>query len=242
MNRAWWTWLVVVAGAIVAASAAGTLGRVDLADVGVEKVTNVLVTLIFVALLIERAVEVFISPHTGIDKQRLKDLQDKLRTSAASLRAEIETARAAILAAPADATLQQHLVQLERQLGANLADDARHEAGIAADNRRTQRIALGISIPLSFVAALAGLRTLSAFLPTELRSAEGIVVAAGTSGASQVIVGVNEMQLGLFTAIDVVLTAGLLAGGADGIHQILDRFIKLASGKDGQKTAGGSTG
>ncbi len=242
MNRAWWTWLVVAAGAIAAASAARTLGRVELADVGIEKVTNVLVTLIFVALLIERAVEVFISPHTGIEKQRLRDLQEKLRTGATALRTEIEKARAAGLANPADATMVQNLVQLETQLATNLAEDARHEAGIAADNRRTQRIALGISIPLSFAAALAGLRTLSAFLPVELRDAEGLVVAAGTSGASQVIVGVNDVQLGLFTAIDVVLTAGLLAGGADGIHQVLDRFIKLASGKDDKKTAVGSSG
>ncbi len=235
MNRTWWTWLIVIAGAVAAWSMATTLGGVDLREVGVGKVTNVLVALMFVALLIERAVEVFISPSTGLEKEQLKSEQARLRTAAALLGVQIDATRKASLAAPQDGAVSQQMAGLEAQLAANLSEAVRLEAGIAEENRRIQRIALAISIPLSFLAALAGLRTLATFLPEIWTDAQGAIVAAGTVGAVRQGLALNEAQLQLFTAVDVVLTAGLLAGGADGIHQILDRFIKLAAGRDGQQ-------
>jgi hypothetical protein len=163
--------------------------------------------------LIERAVEVFISPTTGMAKEALKDEQAKLGDAIRLQQQALEAARnpgPGLLPDPA-------AVQIAADaLAMSVARNKQIAADIAAADRRTQKIALSFSMPLSFLAALAGLRTIGSFLP-ELDVSQAAQVAT---------------QQQLLTALDVVLTAGLLAGGADGIHKILDRFIKLASGEE----------
>lgn len=222
MNNLFVVWVCIVVGAIAAGVMAATLGAVNLQDVTPDKVGTVLTSLMFVALLIERAVEVFVSPITADDKQNLVSEQAKLRATVDDLKTRLAppvtvTDPAPQLPSPEQAATFQGMID-------NLQTaDQQLVTRINMLDKKTQKIALSFSVPISFVVALGGMRAFAPFLEHNTPQ---------PAGAAS-----SPMQLALFTAADVVLTAGLLAGGADGIHKILDRFIKLAAGKDVQQPA-----
>lgn len=211
-----WIGLAVITALLVA----GFNGQVQngLALEGVEPghVGTVLASLIFVALLIERVLEVFMP--TLVDGSRKEALlADKaiLSSRIADAVKAIEEKQSARVAKPElTGQLDIEIASLQRGIDQDRKAEAENSAAIAAVDRRTQSIALSFSIPICLIVALAGVRSINAFLPS------------GPEGA------LGPFQKGLFVALDVFLTAGLLAGGADGIHKILDRFIKLATGKE----------
>jgi hypothetical protein len=63
---------------------------------------------------------------------------------------------------------------------------------------------------LSFAVALCGVRVIAQLMDTA-QIAERLQ---------------NPLQLALFRAVDITITTLLLAGGADGLHQILNRLLK----------------
>ena len=63
----------------------------------------------------------------------------------------------------------------------------------------TQRYAFALGLAFGFIVAFAGVRSLSQIVDFE---------------------GLNGLQLTLFTFTDITLTAGLIAGGSDGLHQL----------------------
>lgn len=206
MDRRFLVMMIATVGAIVAFVWAGILPAAAMGGVKVSTVGTILTSLIFVALLIERAVEVFIAPTSGIAKEALKSEQAKLADRIKLEQAALDAARnPGVGLVPDEAAVQAAADALAR----SVARDKEIVDAIAAADRQTQKLALSFSIPMSFLAALAGLRTIGNLMPPG-------------EGAQQQ----------LFVALDVVLTAGLLAGGADGIHRILDRFIKLAAGEE----------
>ncbi len=69
---------------------------------------------------------------------------------------------------------------------------------------QTQRFAFSVSITMSLGAAMVGVRALGPFLPSTPP--------------------VGPVQLLWFKVFDVVLSACLLAGGADGIHSVVNMF------------------
>jgi hypothetical protein len=73
----------------------------------------------------------------------------------------------------------------------------------------TQQYAFAVSITLSLAAAAVGVRTLWPLLDKTI-----------TPGFEQT----THAQQGAFLLIDVILTAALLAGGADGIHSVVNSF------------------
>ena len=205
MDRRFLVMTIATVGAIVAFVWAGILPAATMGGVQVGTVGTILTSLIFVALLIERAVKVFIAPTSGIAKEALKSEQATLADRIKLEQAALDVARnPGVGLVPDDAAVKAAGEALAR----SVARDKEIVDAIAAADRQTQKLALSFSIPMSFLAALAGLRTIGNLMPPG-------------QGAQQQ----------LFVALDVVLTAGLLAGGADGIHRILDRFIKLAAGE-----------
>jgi hypothetical protein len=210
MDRTFLVMTIATVGAIVAFIWAGALPATSMIGVEVGKVGTILTSLIFVALLIERAVEVFISPTSGIAKEALKSEQATLADRIKREQAALDAARnPGVGLAPDDNAAKAAAEALAR----SVARDKEIVDAVAAADRQTQKVALSFSIPISFLAALAGLRTIGNLMPPG-----------------------QDAQQQLFVALDVVLTAGLLAGGADGIHKILDRFIKLASGEEKTST------
>jgi hypothetical protein len=100
---------------------------------------------------------------------------------------------------------------LDQAKGAALPDPvAIKTASDSLDDYRgkTQQYALLASLLLGSVAAMSGVRALWPLLSATQ------ITTAGT------LAGVNGQQQMMFFVVDVVLSAAMLAGGADGIHSL----------------------
>jgi hypothetical protein len=86
----------------------------------------------------------------------------------------------------------------------------------------TQRYAFATSLTISLAIGIAGVRTLWPLLDS-------------TKFGS-----ISSSQQNYFLVVDVVLTAALLAGGADGIHSVVEAFTSFfnAGAKRAQQAAG----
>lgn len=147
--------------------------------VQVTNLANLLAPLVFAAAVIERAVEIFVSPW---------------RDAGAS---KLEKAVAAIKARPAEAsTSAQSAKDLES--ASNALDEYRGD---------TQKYAFAVSFTLSILASMVGIRALGPFVDLSRLHDPHLTPAA--------------QQLS-FSCLDVALSAALLAGGADGIHSIVN--------------------
>jgi hypothetical protein len=79
----------------------------------------------------------------------------------------------------------------------------RAEQNLSVYKKKTKNMALGLGLLIGFVFALIGVRSLSAMMEYEN------------------LVGV---QAGLFNIFDLVITAGVIAGGSDAIHKLVSVF------------------
>jgi len=147
--------------------------------VQVTNLANLLAPLAFAAAVIERAVEILVSPW---------------RDAGAS---KLERAVAAIKARPADPASSERNVK-DLETASNSLDEYRGE---------TQRYAFTVSLTLSILASMVGIRALGPFVDlVRLHDAH---------------VTPHAQQLS-FLCLDVALSAALLAGGADGIHSVMN--------------------
>jgi hypothetical protein len=145
-------------------------------SVPVSNIASLLAPLAFAAAIIERAVEIFISPWRDAEASKL------------------EAALSAVRARSVDpATSAQNAVDLKT--ASDALDEYRGE---------TQKYAFGLSLTLSMLVAMVGVRALGPFLDNAKFHT--------TSHAQQLY----------FLCLDVALSAALLAGGADGIHSLVN--------------------
>ena len=178
--------------------------EIDLAKLG----TN-LGWLAFVAVFIERAVEVFLSGLRGGDADQLDlDLQNR---------------RQAIAALEADASKTKELAFARQQLR------------LAIKNRnifrsQSRRIAFLVALLFGLLAALVGVRGLQPLLVNQSLPSvtyEQQKSCVDASGAIEPVDCLHKLFSpkpiefsNYFTLIDILLTAALLAGGADGISKV----------------------
>jgi hypothetical protein len=145
----------------------------------VSNIASLLAPLVFAAAVIERAVEILVSPW--------RDAQaSKLEAAVSAIQANTG----------ADSAISE---QNANRL--NAASDALDEY-----RGETQKYAFGISLTLSILTAIVGLRALGPFLD---------IAKFHTASHTQ--------QL-YFLCLDVALSAALLAGGADAIHSVVNAF------------------
>jgi hypothetical protein len=146
--------------------------------------TAFLAPLAFAAAVIERAVEILISPWRDSDASKLESIV------------------AAVKARPPDpAANAQNAADLKT------ASDALDEY-----KGDTQRYAFMVSLTLSLLVSIAGVRTLGPFIdPAKLKD------PSFTHGA----------QYLFFLSVDVMLSAALLSGGADGIHSVVNAITSF---------------
>jgi hypothetical protein len=210
-NSPWPILAIGIIGALIAGFGFASFDAVDLQNVTAAHVGEVFLTLVFVALLIERSTEVYVSTSLEPEKQ---DHLEPVRAQAARVR----VARGALEAerkgaAPAAAVLSQQETALAGALQNLEAAKADATPGLVKIRNKISRRAGIVAATLGVLVALAGIRALHPFLPD-----------AGVPG--------KDVQKGLFEAVDVLITAALLAGGADGLHQIVERFLKFAKKDD----------
>jgi hypothetical protein len=153
-------------------------------SVKVTDLAGLLAPLAFAAAVVERAVEIIISPW---------------RDAGAS---KLENVITAINARPNDpGAASQNALDLKA------AKDA-----LDAYRGETQKWAFVTSITLSFFVAMAGIRALGPFLDSAKFHDVKI-----TSDAHRLF----------FLCVDVALSAALLAGGADGIHSVVNAITSF---------------
>jgi hypothetical protein len=163
-------WPIAAAGIVVSWNALYWQGLKM--SVSVATLAGLLAPVAFAATVIERAVEILISPwrDTGASK--------------------LQKALAAIRGRPAEIAKDADL-----QAASEALDDYR---GV------TQQYAFAISLLLSLLVSISGVRALQPFL---------------TDNALKVVA---TDQRGFFYTVDVLLPALLLSGGADGVHSIVN--------------------
>lgn len=183
--------------------------------------------LILAAAFIERAVEVLISPWRDTNAAKLQTAVNVAKANAVTVAVGAAPAAvaAAVGVAPAPGAPPVVVVTdpAAIQTVQAKADDLHDYRGA------TRLYAFMASLILGFAVALAGLRTLEQMLAPSVDLTK--------------LVQTLPRQIGFFYIVDVVLTATLLAGGAAGIHSVVDAFTSFfdASAKKSDNSANSPT-
>lgn len=173
-------------------------------------IAGVMAPLFFAATFIERAVEVVISPWRDAQAETLGNTADtkkahaKAVATAAAAATVVSsgidpTSAVAFTAATTAAKTATDLAVAAAQ-ASNEADDA-----FAQYKGRTKQYAYAVALTLALLVAYVGVRALSSFCDQTQRPSP--------------FQSVNQQLM--FNVVDVVLSAALLAGGANGIHSIV---------------------
>lgn len=210
---------------IVAAYAASIgFGSMAFEDDLAERVVTHLLALTFFALLIERAVEVivnnrFLKSEMDVNAPVLK-LQREGKMLQAALEMELQqpipamTDQAALAAAneAKNETIQHLREQIGTAKRAKIAAD--QDAMPRREEIGTEKAAFAATTAtvLGALVALTGTTVLSEFV-----TLPGVAVGGKFLGFFD--------QLQFFVAVDVLFTALILAGGSEGIHQIVKGFL-----------------
>ncbi|MEL6665196.1 MAG: hypothetical protein AAFQ24_03605 [Pseudomonadota bacterium] len=164
--------------------------------------------LFVIALAIERVTEVAVQIFYGQDKRALTSQAKYL---SAPIDAKIRAVKAASPSTTAEFdAMTKTITEIESSLDANSVK--MHKKNSDHIHRKCQRLALAVGVFFGFFLSLAGLRILEALL--------------GGNGFSTM----SDTQNDVLEVIDIFITAALLAGGSDGIHQIITTAGKI--GKD----------
>ena len=187
-----------------------------------EQIGTLLLTLILVALVIERAVEVYVAKRYDAEKLRLR--RPLTRAEARLVKAEKTLAeererRQGTSRQPTQED-QDYMNQLVKDVhdSHSAVDEADEQTWLPLSKLRASKVraASVLSVVAGALVSVSGVRVLGQFVPME----NGEVVGALAESA---------LQLDIFRTTDALLTALVLAGGADGIHKMLSRFKAFRS-------------
>lgn len=228
--------MILILALGLAAALAGFI-ELSLDDLGPGDIGTKFLTLLFIALVIERSVEVYVNTlfaeremkmRRGIRIARhkldlMREAQENCGTVAMAASASPEAMSA--LAGTLNQT-EDKLTQAQDEL---IRQKALAQQPLEAIRVEKARAAGAVSLVLSFGAAAVGVRVLGIFLPDAyavLDALPGVPLGGGmvVADAPAPLV-ITRAQLILFRAYDVLLTALLLAGGADGIHKLLKTYL-----------------
>jgi hypothetical protein len=177
-----------------------------------DLIVDTLTPIFLIALLVERALQVFLATGREIGRADTDQRLNEARTLAAQIRERIALIQGQLNAPGAAHFTQADRDRIAQRLAAETADLENADRDVASliaelDGFRaeTARITFVVGASIGLVIALAGVRVLTPIL--DLTRIEW-----------------PSFQRFCFHGIDVVLTAGLIAGGANGIHQIIGVF------------------
>ena len=150
-------------------------------SVKLTDLTGLLAPLAFASAVVERAVEILVSPWRDAEASKLERNVTAIKTRPADPDPVKNTQNAADLKSASD--------KLDEYRG------------------NTQQYAFAVSLTLSIFVSLAGVRALGPFVDVAKLNDAAITTQA---------------QHFFFLCVDVALSAALLAGGADGVHSVLN--------------------
>lgn len=196
--------------------------EVQFASSSFEQVGTLVLTLILVALVIERAVEVYVSKRFDAEKLRIRrplTRAEATLTKAEKALAEERERRQGSTRAPTQEDLDYMKQLVDDVRDAHTAMDAADEQtwlNLSKLRASKVRSASVLSVVLGALASVSGVRVLGQFVPMQ----DGELIGALAESA---------LQLDMFRVTDTLLTALVLAGGADGIHKMVSRFQSFRS-------------
>ncbi|WP_392535009.1 hypothetical protein [Nostoc sp. C117] len=192
---------------------------------GVNDIIQVLTLPLFISLLLERSLEVFITTWRSpfIEQLDIKIQQQKviIDEKIRVITEQNEQNKSAGLQSNQTSSLPSEGMSLEQQIIQNFIknqeqvlltvkpelDDLnikeRQRAAYKAD---TRTIALWTSLLFGLLISAIGIRSIEPLVILDLN---------------------NQIQVVLFRSLDALLTGGLIAGGSEGIHQIIQVFINF---------------
>ncbi|RCJ23068.1 hypothetical protein A6S26_00430 [Nostoc sp. ATCC 43529] len=193
---------------------------------GLSDIIQQLTLPLFISLLLERSLEVFIttwrSPfieELDIEIQRHKILiEEKLKLAKEQNKpsniADFKANQVSSILPPEGMSLEQQIIQnfIQSQeevllvAKPELDDLNAKERQRAAYKADTRTIALWTSLLVGLLISAIGVRSIEPLL---------------------IIDSNNQIQLVIFRSLDALLTGGLIAGGSEGIHQIIQVFINF---------------
>jgi len=178
-------------------------------QVGLLELFGLISPLVFFSLLIERTVEMLVSPWRSNQSYECLTAQQQARRVLEQARADLESCQV-----DADKPRLQGVVETA------LANFAK----ATSDRKRFQAMTLqwtfSLGWGLGMLLAAFGVRALSLFI-------EPSALAGDAS---------TDRHLWWFNACDIVFTGALLAGGADPIHKLLDLYRKTVESTSDRAT------
>ena len=187
-----------------------------------EQIGTLVLTLILVALVIERAVEVYVAKRNDSEKLRLRRPLTRAEAKLAKAEKALAEERERRQGSTRDPTQEDRdymdaLVKDVHQAH-DVVDAADEATWLSLSKLRASKIrsASALSVIAGGLASVSGVRVLGQFIPMEEGKIIGVLVEGG-------------LQLHIFRITDAILTALVLAGGADGIHKMVSRFRAFRS-------------
>lgn len=217
-NPAWFTAaLIAIAVAIIAyiVQTDAQYDTLNFVPVTSDLVTDILTPILLIALLIERGLEVFVSTGRKIGRSDHEKSLKLATTLIAQLKERVSffqsqlTMPSATELTPAErAAITSKIDDANQQMAEAQKDQRTVESQLDLYRSETARITFVAGAMIGLIVGLAGVRVVAPIVDFNLAD----------WGSFQRIV---------FHSLDVVLTAGLLAGGANGIHQIISVFAEF---------------
>lgn len=214
-NPAWFSAGLVIAALIVMwwiVSSDAQYDTLNFVPVTYDLVVDILTPIFLIALLVERGLEVFVSTGRKLGRSDHERKQQDATTLIAQIKERIRIDEGQLNApGAANLTPQERQIILDRLAAANVelkaAEDTLRAVVGDMDQYRaeTARITFVVGAFIGLIIGLAGVRVIAPLVDFKL--AEW-----------------GDFQRFVFHSLDVVLTAGLLAGGANGVHQIIGVF------------------
>jgi len=208
------TGLPGITAGLVALAAVFTAGRLDFAaldlnEVSMAQLGELLASFVFLALLIERAVELILNWRFGADEiailTPLKQAADHNALEARMLARDMD-----LLISP-----QDRMAMVDGGL--------MRSASAARETLPAQAAATRLKLEHLSVIKKSWATWSSMALSTGL-SLSGFQLLHGAFAVQIGLSNLPPLQLSVFSFVDIFLTAVVLAGGAGGIHQIVSRL------------------
>ena len=196
--------------------------EVQFSSNSLEQVGALVLTLILVALVIERAVEVYVSKRFDAEKLRVRRpltrAEARLEKAEKALAEERER-RQGSSRPPTDED-REYMNELAKDVrdAHTAVDDAHEQTWLDLSRLRASKVrsASVLSVVLGALVSVSGVRVLGQFVPMQ----DGELIGALAESA---------LQLDMFRITDAIMTALVLAGGADGIHKMVSKFRSFRS-------------
>jgi hypothetical protein len=174
---------------------------VNFRELPIATVLQMLVSVAFVAAVLERALEVFLTAWRGPDAANF-DL--KLQHSSNEVKRLSDAVNAALKRQDADSVTAQSGEWREALKASKNAQEERTKYKSA-----TQRLALWVGLVFGLIVAGVGFRILHTLVD------------------QTAFANLSRFQQGAFRWTDILLTGGLIAGGSDGIHKLAEVYTSF---------------